>query len=66
MQFSPGSRLLATGGMDRRVKLWEVLGGKCFCFGITWGMKETHIRVHFVSASVLIHGLSFVRLSLCR
>lgn len=28
VQFSPGSRLLATGGMDRRVKLWEVLGGE--------------------------------------
>ncbi|KAK2108271.1 hypothetical protein P7K49_013436 [Saguinus oedipus] len=26
VQFSPGSRLLATGGMDRRVKLWEVFG----------------------------------------
>ncbi|CAB1347440.1 unnamed protein product [Coregonus sp. 'balchen'] len=23
VRFSPGSRLLATGGMDRRVKLWE-------------------------------------------
>lgn len=39
VQFSPGSRLLATGGMDRRVKLWEVLGGKCFCFGIVWGIR---------------------------
>lgn len=28
VQFSPGSRLLATGGMDRRVKLWEVFGGE--------------------------------------
>lgn len=28
VQFSPGSRLLATGGMDRRVKLWEAFGGK--------------------------------------
>lgn len=28
MKFSPGSRALATGGMDRRVKLWEVIGGK--------------------------------------
>ncbi|KAK1336758.1 hypothetical protein QTO34_002793 [Cnephaeus nilssonii] len=28
VQFSPGSRLLATGGMDRRVKLWEVSGGE--------------------------------------
>lgn len=28
VKFSPGSRLLATGGMDRRVKLWEVLAGE--------------------------------------
>ena len=28
VQFSPGARLLATGGLDRRVKLWEVSGGK--------------------------------------
>lgn len=27
VKFSPGSRVLATGGMDRRVKLWEVIGG---------------------------------------
>lgn len=39
VQFSPGSRLLATGGMDRRVKLWEVLGGKPFCFRIWWDAK---------------------------
>lgn len=28
VKFSPGSRLLATGGMDRRVKLWEVVSGE--------------------------------------
>lgn len=28
VRFSPGSRLLATGGMDRRVKLWEVVAGE--------------------------------------
>lgn len=28
VKFSPGSRLLATGGMDRRVKLWEVVAGE--------------------------------------
>lgn len=33
VQFSPGSRLLATGGMDRRVKLWEVFGGEVPCRG---------------------------------
>ncbi|XP_070609135.1 autophagy-related protein 16-1 isoform X2 [Erythrolamprus reginae] len=29
VQFSPGSHLLATGGLDRRVKIWEVFGDKC-------------------------------------
>lgn len=33
VQFSPSSRLLATGGMDRRVKLWEVFGGEVLCRG---------------------------------
>lgn len=66
VQFSPGSRLLATGGMDRRVKLWEVLGGKLFCFGVWRDAKQTRIIVHFVSASVLIHCLNFICLSLCR
>ena len=28
MKFSPGSRLLATGGMDRRVKLWDIIAGE--------------------------------------
>jgi WD40 repeat protein len=35
VQFSPGSRLLATGGMDRRVKLWEAFGGKS-----PWGSRK--------------------------
>lgn len=59
MQFSPGSRLLATGGMDRRVKLWEVLGGKCFCFGAWWDAKKIHILGHFGATSALIHCSSF-------
>lgn len=65
VQFSPGSRLLATGGMDRRVKLWEVLGGK-YSFALEYGGVLNQLIVHFVSASVLICCLSFVHLSLCR
>lgn len=33
VRFSPGSRLLATGGMDRRVKLWEVISGRSDSLG---------------------------------
>ncbi|XP_043557811.1 autophagy-related protein 16-1-like isoform X1 [Chiloscyllium plagiosum] len=29
VQFSPGSRVVVTGGTDRKVKLWEILSGKC-------------------------------------
>ena len=36
VKFSPGSRLLATGGMDRRVKLWEVVSGE-------WNKQEVVI-----------------------
>lgn len=60
VQFSPGSRLLATGGMDRRVKLWEVLGGKLFCFGVWWDAKQTHssLCVSFCSNLLLKFCLS--------
>ena len=53
VRFSPGSRILATGGMDRRVKLWEVVSGvfsgldiwHCFfygtsCFQVLWSMMR--------------------------
>lgn len=61
VQFSPGSRLLATGGMDRRVKLWEVLGGKFFCFGVWWDAKQTHssLCVSFCSNPLLKFCSSF-------
>uniref|UniRef100_A0A4W4HDT7 Autophagy-related protein 16 domain-containing protein n=1 Tax=Electrophorus electricus TaxID=8005 RepID=A0A4W4HDT7_ELEEL len=35
VRFSPGSRILATGGMDRRVKLWEVIAGS-----VDWPQPE--------------------------
>ncbi|KAM6178506.1 autophagy-related protein 16-1 isoform 4-T4 [Rhynchocyon petersi] len=50
VQFSPGSRLLATGGMDRRVKLWEVLTDKCELKGSLTGSNAGITSIEFDSA----------------
>ncbi|XP_074120394.1 autophagy-related protein 16-1 isoform X5 [Sminthopsis crassicaudata] len=50
VQFSPGSRLLATGGMDRRVKLWEVFGDKCEAKGSLSGSNAGITSIEFDSA----------------
>lgn len=50
VQFSPGSRLLATGGMDRRVKLWEVCGDKCEFKGSLSGSNAGITSIEFDSA----------------
>uniref|UniRef100_A0A8C3YUC9 Autophagy related 16 like 1 n=1 Tax=Catagonus wagneri TaxID=51154 RepID=A0A8C3YUC9_9CETA len=50
VQFSPGSRLLATGGMDRRVKLWEVFGEKCEFKGSLSGSNAGITSMEFDSA----------------
>ncbi|KAG9348247.1 hypothetical protein JZ751_001982 [Albula glossodonta] len=48
--FSPGSRLLATGGMDRRVKLWEVVSGRCEHKGSLTGSNAGITSIEFDSA----------------
>uniref|UniRef100_A0A673CFT7 ATG16 autophagy related 16-like 1 (S. cerevisiae) n=2 Tax=Sphaeramia orbicularis TaxID=375764 RepID=A0A673CFT7_9TELE len=48
--FSPGSRLLATGGMDRRVKLWEVISGRCEPKGALTGSNAGITSIEFDSA----------------
>ncbi|XP_053245628.1 autophagy-related protein 16-1 isoform X3 [Podarcis raffonei] len=50
VQFSPGSRLLATGGLDRRVKLWEVCGEKCELKGSLSGSNAGITSIEFDSA----------------
>ncbi|XP_030254014.1 autophagy-related protein 16-1 isoform X4 [Sparus aurata] len=50
VRFSPGSRLLATGGMDRRVKLWEVVGGRCEPKGALTGSNAGITSIDFDSA----------------
>ncbi|KAE8604612.1 hypothetical protein XENTR_v10014753 [Xenopus tropicalis] len=50
VRFSPGSRLLATGGMDRRVKLWDVIGNKCEAKGSLTGSNAGITSIEFDSA----------------
>ncbi|CAJ1066423.1 autophagy-related protein 16-1 isoform X3 [Xyrichtys novacula] len=50
VRFSPGSRLLATGGMDRRVKLWEVIAGRCESKGALTGSNAGITSIEFDSA----------------
>uniref|UniRef100_A0A3P9H744 APG16-like 1 n=1 Tax=Oryzias latipes TaxID=8090 RepID=A0A3P9H744_ORYLA len=50
VRFSPGSRLLATGGMDRRVKLWEVIAGRCETKGSLTGSNAGITNIEFDSA----------------
>lgn len=49
VRFSPGSRLLATGGMDRRVKLWEVCAGRCEAKGALTGSNAGITSIDFDS-----------------
>ncbi|XP_005005766.1 autophagy-related protein 16-1 isoform X2 [Cavia porcellus] len=58
VQFSPGSRLLATGGMDRRVKLWEVLGDKCEFKGALSGSNAGITSIEFDSAGAYLLAAS--------
>ncbi|KAM9734309.1 autophagy-related protein 16-1 isoform 3-T3 [Menidia menidia] len=50
VRFSPASRLLATGGMDRRVKLWEVVAGRCEPKGALTGSNAGITSIEFDSA----------------
>ncbi|XP_077397389.1 autophagy-related protein 16-1 isoform X2 [Festucalex cinctus] len=50
VRFSPGSRVLATGGMDRRVKLWEVVSGRCEPKGALTGSNAGITSIDFDSA----------------
>lgn len=58
VRFSPGSRLLATGGMDRRVKLWEVVSGRCEAKGALTGSNAGITSIEFDSAGTYLLAAS--------
>ncbi|XP_068136801.1 autophagy-related protein 16-1 isoform X6 [Hyperolius riggenbachi] len=58
VRFSPGSRLLATGGMDRRVKLWEIIADKCEAKGALTGSNAGITSIEFDSAGTYLLAAS--------
>lgn len=58
VKFSPASRMLATGGMDRRVKLWEVIGGRCEAKGALTGSNAGITSIDFDSAGSFLLAAS--------
>ncbi|ELT97615.1 hypothetical protein CAPTEDRAFT_224280 [Capitella teleta] len=47
VKWSPSGRLFATGGSDRKLKLWEVVNGKCETKGILSGSNAAIMSVDF-------------------
>lgn len=58
VRFSPGSRQLATGGMDRRVKLWEVIAGRCEYKGALMGSNAGITSIEFDSTGAYLLAAS--------
>ncbi|XP_046397612.1 autophagy-related protein 16-1 isoform X2 [Ischnura elegans] len=58
VKWSPVDRLLATGGADRKVKLWDVSKGVMESRGILVGSNAAVMSVDFDSTGTLILGSS--------
>jgi autophagy-related protein 16 len=58
VKWSPVDRLVATGGADRKVKLWEISKGTCESKGILVGSNAGVMAVDFDSSGTLILGAS--------
>lgn len=58
VKWSPADRVLATGGADRKVKLWNILKGAWESKGILIGSNAGVMCVDFDSTGTLILGAS--------
>ncbi|CAH1781563.1 unnamed protein product, partial [Owenia fusiformis] len=58
IKWSPSGRKFATGGADRKVKIWEVVGGKCESRGFLSGSNAAIMSVDFDYNDQLILGAS--------
>ncbi|XP_044261809.1 autophagy-related protein 16-1 isoform X3 [Tribolium madens] len=58
VKWSPVDRLVATGGADRKVKLWEISKGACESKGMLVGSNAGVMAVDFDSSGTMILGAS--------
>ncbi|XP_051874230.1 autophagy-related protein 16-1-like isoform X2 [Pristis pectinata] len=58
VQFSPGSRVVVTGGTDRKVKLWEVSLGRCELKGSLTGSNAGITSLEFDSTGAYLLAAS--------
>ncbi|XP_067851641.1 autophagy-related protein 16-1-like isoform X2 [Heptranchias perlo] len=58
VQFSPGSRVVVTGGTDRKVKLWEVSSGRCELKGSLTGSNAGITSLEFDSTGAYLLAAS--------
>ncbi|XP_043268999.1 autophagy-related protein 16-1 [Venturia canescens] len=58
VKWSPVDRILATGGADRKIKLWDIAKGACDGKGYLVGSNATVMSVDFDSTGTLILGAS--------
>lgn len=56
--WSPTGSLFATGGSDRKIKLWEYHGGQCTCKGTLLGSNAGITALEFDFDEALILGAS--------
>uniref|UniRef100_A0A8C4N8M1 ATG16 autophagy related 16-like 1 (S. cerevisiae) n=1 Tax=Eptatretus burgeri TaxID=7764 RepID=A0A8C4N8M1_EPTBU len=54
VRFHQSSRLLVTGGTDRKVKLWDMLAGKCECRGPLTGSNAGITSLDFDITVIII------------
>ncbi|XP_060070628.1 autophagy-related protein 16-1-like [Ylistrum balloti] len=58
IQWSPSGAKFATGGTDRKIKLWEVMAGKCESKGFLMGSNQGITSLDFDLEETLILGAS--------
>lgn len=58
VRWGPSGRMFASGGSDRKVKLWELRGGKCETKGVLIGSNAGVMSVEFDTEETLVLAAS--------
>ncbi|KAK2173197.1 hypothetical protein NP493_893g01024 [Ridgeia piscesae] len=58
VRWSPSGKIFATGGSDRKVKLWQAIGSKCEAKGVLTGSNAAVMSVEFNMEETLLLAAS--------